>query len=720
MNQTRQTHGSKAAFVFSLMAVAALFAVMMLGQRGITQASENEVLDAVAAQVHQVVVRPGDDVPRLVRSHPAGTTFMFEPGLYRLISRLEVETNDSFIGRDKGVVLNGGRILTNWQRDSNGRYYVTGQSQAGILKAHPDWKPCESGYERCIHPEDLFINRVPSRHVTAYDKLGHGKWFFDYDNDRIYLYDDPNGKVVETSVTDFALIGLAHNVTIRNITVEMFASPTQIGAIQANGSGDNLSTGWVIDNVTAQLNHGIGINLIGHRHRITNSRMNNNALKGFGAGGTTTTQGEGIIVENNEFAYNNWGRAAQGFDCCGLKMVRTDNAIIRGNVAHHNYGKGIWTDIDNRNVLIERNIAYKNVSNGIYHEISWNAIIRDNWAGYNGEMDSDGKGVYHAQIMVVNSSNVEITGNIVVLDGRGNGIGLQQNTRSEENGLRFGKPRTNNVWVHHNNILFTKTASNGNMGLSATMEQDGAFRPGNNRFDYNVYHVVNDGDMSNKRFIWRSGSYNDVHMDWTGFRASGQEINGQLIVGLPTAMLTAPLQPWAQSIQVAPVCDQIIVQAPDGESRQDIARLKHGDQYELDVENYGKALNVVAVCDNNTESVRFDVNGVQVRGENAVPYDLIADQPMWVFEPGTYIITMTPADRDNGQGFVGSPLQFTLTLLEPELYVGPVPETNPTLEPTRVPSPLIEADPVPDTEDTIVINIRIEITRRNAVATSTR
>lgn len=715
MNNARQSHGSKAVFVITLMGIAALFAVMMLGQRGITSASESEVLEAVASAGKEVVIRPGDDVPRIVSANPAGTSYRFEPGLYRLSSILHVESNDSFIGNGD-VVLSGARVLTNWQQDSSGRYYVTGQTQQGVLKSSADWKPCESGYERCVHPEDLFVNRVPYRHATSYNKLAAGLWFFDYDADRIYLFDNPNGKTVETSATEFALIGLAHNVTIKNLTVEMFASPSQIGAIQANGSGSNLSSGWVIDNVTARFNHGIGINLVGHRHRITNSHMVWNALKGFGAGGTTSTQADGIVVENNEFAFNNWGRAAQNFDCCGLKMVRTDNAIIRGNVAHHNYGKGIWTDIDNRNVLIEKNIAYKNVSNGIYHEISWNAIIKDNWSGYNGEMDYDPKGVYHAQIMVVNSSNVEVTGNTVVVAGRGNGIGLQQNARSEENDLRFGKPRTNGVNVHHNTIIFTQANSNGNAGLSATMEQDAAFRPGNNRFDYNIYHVVNAGDVSNKRFIWRSGSVNDVLMDWNGFRAAGQELNGQLVTGLPTSKLSASMPNWVQLFDTRPVCNEIIVQA--GADRRELARLKSGDQYQLDTDRDGSDLNIVAMCDQNTESVTFAIDSALVRIENAVPYELAGDKPAsHQFEAGTYIITMKPADHDNGSGIAGQPLQFTLDVLSKRVVLPPptVPiEATPS--PTQVPIVVQPPDPAPTPATKLVISVRVEIFRQELSA----
>lgn len=723
-NTAPQSHRSKTAVILMLMGVALMFGAATIAQRGSTNsasavehlnAGESADADAAAVAVvtvKEVTLKPGQDVRSIVKSNPAGTTFYFEPGIYALPQQVEVRSGDSYIGLGD-VVFYGGRKLTNWQRDEDGRWYVTGQNQAGERRFHPDWKPCESGYERCINPEDLFINRQPLRHVDSYNKLAAGKWFFDYDADRIYLFDDPNGQTVETSVTSRAFVGKADNVTLKNFTVELFASPVQIGAIQAN----EISNGWLIDNVTAQYNHGAGINLIGHRHIVRNSRMNLNALKGLGGGGTPSVQGDGILIENNEFGYNNWGRAHQSFDCCGLKLVRTDNVVIRGNVAHHNHGKGIWTDIDNRNALIEKNIAYQNFSNGIYHEISWKATIRDNWASQNGQMDSDRSGVYHAQIMVVNSSDVEVTGNIVVVGERGNGIGLQQNPRGEENQLKYGKPRTNNVWVHHNTIVLTTAGSGGNVGLATNFEQDAAYRPGNNRFDHNTYYVTNSGDMGHKRFVWRSGTANDVHMDWNNFRKSGQEANGQLISGVPSALLIAPNMQALRA--VAPTCDEIVVQA--GAGRREIARLRDGDIYSLDVVRDGRALNVVAVCSADTESVKFEVDGAFFRMENSVPYELVGDQPPHEFANGTYVITMSPANRDHAQGFVGKPLYFTLQVPgvvvqvpAPTLTMTPAPtltftptEVVITLAPSATPIPptltMTEVSPVEPTFESIIV-----------------
>ena len=47
----------------------------------------------------QVTLHPSDNVPRIVSSKPAGTTFIFTPGTYRLSQSIIPKNNDQFIGQ---------------------------------------------------------------------------------------------------------------------------------------------------------------------------------------------------------------------------------------------------------------------------------------------------------------------------------------------------------------------------------------------------------------------------------------------------------------------------------------------------------------------------------------------------------------------------------------------------------------------------------------------
>ena len=65
--------------------------------------------------------------------------------------------------------------------------------------------------------------------------------------------------------------------------------------------------------------------------------------------------GNGIIVEDNEIAYNNTHGFSYWWEAGGTKFVRTENLIVRRNHSHHNIGPGLWTDGNNLNTLYEHN-----------------------------------------------------------------------------------------------------------------------------------------------------------------------------------------------------------------------------------------------------------------------------------------------------------------------------------------------------------------------------
>lgn len=142
--------------------------------------------------------------------------------------------------------LNGSRLLEGWVKD--GAFWkVGGQAQQGRVVG-----VCQAGRGGCNHPEDLFVDNAVREHVTSKDQLGPGRWWLDYANDTIWSGDDPEGRLVETSVVPHAFIGGARNVTIRGLVVEKYAAPGQSAAIVANlihhngqlGVGGRGATSW--------------------------------------------------------------------------------------------------------------------------------------------------------------------------------------------------------------------------------------------------------------------------------------------------------------------------------------------------------------------------------------------------------------------------------------------------------------------------------------------
>lgn len=248
---------------------------------------------ATAAGATQVPLNPGDDLQAIVDAHPAGTSYTFAAGLYRL-AEITPKTGDVYVGVGGATVLTGARLLTAFGRDAaTGLYVAANQTQHGQVHGE-----CLPGHPRCAYPEDLFFDRVPLLHVNTTAAVANGTWYFDYAGQRILFADDPRGHVVETSVARHAFGNPSAvrpaNVTVANLTATMYAIPAQMGAI-----GDQFpGNGWRVDGCTLALNHGAGAHLIGGT--LSRSNASKNGQQGVSCGGAD------CLVEFNEIAYNNY------------------------------------------------------------------------------------------------------------------------------------------------------------------------------------------------------------------------------------------------------------------------------------------------------------------------------------------------------------------------------------------------------------------------------
>ena len=187
-----------------------------------------------------VTITPGSAIQPLVDANPAGTTFVFEPGLYRLSSTIRPKSGDSFVGQTTcappstpcPAILSGSRVIGSLAVYDGTNYKVTGQTQQG---AQQYTTKCDPGRLGCFYPEDLFFDGVPLQHLYAatLPTILTGQWWFDYTNHIIYFHDNPSGHKVETSVVPTAVgvfSGLGpSNIKLQYLTIEEFASPLQQG-----------------------------------------------------------------------------------------------------------------------------------------------------------------------------------------------------------------------------------------------------------------------------------------------------------------------------------------------------------------------------------------------------------------------------------------------------------------------------------------------------------
>ncbi|HWC07269.1 MAG TPA: right-handed parallel beta-helix repeat-containing protein [Gemmatimonadota bacterium] len=282
------------------------------------------------------------------------------------------------------------------------------------------------------------------------------------------------------------------DVSIRGLVIERYAPPPQDGAVMAKDTER-----WVVENNeirynTADVLHkgcrlgggcgGMGIK-IGDGMVVRGNSLHHNDE--YGVGGN----GDGVLIEGNEIAFNNYrGAVRVGFGAGGTKFVRTHELVVRNNYVHDNQGNGIWMDIENVDALVEDNRVENNSGNGIMYEISYGAVIRNNYVAGNGFANP--RWLYGAGIFVSSSSDVEIYGNRVENNARGITAVIQNRGIGS-----LGRYEVRNLFVHDNDIAM----DTGWTGLGEGVGDDSYYTDKNNRFERNRYRI----DSRSRAFMWQ-------------------------------------------------------------------------------------------------------------------------------------------------------------------------------------------------------------------------
>jgi hypothetical protein len=312
--------------------------------------------------------------------------------------------------------------------------------------------------------------------------------------------------------TAFAFDGSARpypsNVRITGLTIQNYNPPDLMGAIQAGKPLDypgepDQAIGWVIENSEIRNNAAAGVR-VGHKTKVLNNNIHHNLQLGISG------NGDSVLIENNELAYNNYTKQYKmDWAAGGAKLVKTRWLVVRGNHVHHNWGFGLWTDIKNLYVLYENNLSEDNASAGIMHEISYDAVIRNNTLMRNGFARD---WLVGAGILVSASANVEVYGNTV--SGNKHGIVAIQQNRIVD-GIDFTK-NLKNLYVHDNKV--TITTAGGRSGVASGLGDVGVWTTRNNRFQGNTYYL---GSAGTKPFIWKDGP-----KTIDGWKAYQQDLTG--------------------------------------------------------------------------------------------------------------------------------------------------------------------------------------------------
>lgn len=474
-------------------------AASALGESVLNRAAAEDIKPGPESACPKSAVRlyPGSDIAAVVQRSKEGTSFCLAAGVHR-IQAITPRNNQRFYG-EAGAVLSGARLLTRFARE--GRHWVaSGQNQREWHRADV---PCVAAMPRCGFPEAVFIDNRPLVHAASRSEVEDGKFFFDYDSRKIYFSIDPKGHKVEASVSPFAFRGGAHGILIAGLIIEKYSTENQHGAI----GGDVNPEDWIVQDNEIRLNSAVGV-AAGTRSRIRHNYIHSNGNLG------ARCAGNDILFDDNEISENGYFRGVVPlWEGGGVKCLTTRRLTFRGNRVVSNNGIGLWTDYDNWHTLYENNVLLNNRNSGISHEISYDAVIRNNFLLGNG--DAFNIWLWGGAILLQNSQRVRVYDNtIVTYDG--NGISLIQQNRGSGTHGPFNTIE-NRIF---DNIIVSMKANSGRSGAVADFDREGLER-GKNVFQSNTYFVP---DARGAHWTWVDGNYN-----WSDYRVrSGQEIGSNV------------------------------------------------------------------------------------------------------------------------------------------------------------------------------------------------
>jgi parallel beta-helix repeat protein len=455
----------------------------------------------------------GADIQATLNAGATGAAFCFAAGTYRVASPLNPKTAQKLVGAPNlGTILNGSKVVTSFV-SSGPNWSAT--IPTGVADPNGGGVCSLPG---CTNPQDVFLDGVHLSRVMSLSALASGTFYQDFTGGKLYLRDNPTGRLVEQAVATAIVQSPNSGIGLSGIVFEKTANAAQHGIIDGQNQGQ---TGWVVTGNEIRFGHGAGIEV--DSATITGNHIHHNGQLG------AASHGAGTVFSGNEVDHNNTNGYAQGWEAGGAKFAgNVTNLTVSLNNAHDNAGIGLWCDINCYDATFDSNTVTSNTAGGIFYEISGKAVISNNTLNGNGP--SAPNGFYLAgDITVSASSNVEVRGNKASSPV---GIGMLQQNRTDTcsyNGSATYPDGTavcapghllSNVYVH-DNVITAPGVNSLAAGMSVDNGDMAAFTSRNNRFVNNTYHLPN-----LTGYFW---TWSNVFKTSATWKAAGQDITGTFL-----------------------------------------------------------------------------------------------------------------------------------------------------------------------------------------------
>ncbi|MDI6401934.1 right-handed parallel beta-helix repeat-containing protein [Balneolaceae bacterium ANBcel3] len=290
--------------------------------------------------------------------------------------------------RDEKPILNGTLVADSWDRIEDGLWATHWEY---LFPAGPeDWWNRERNEEftplHRFNNDGVFVDGQFLQSAGSTDEVDEGTYFVDYENSKIYIGVNPEGKTIEITAFRKAIHRVLHPVhgkdpddrgpVFRGITFTQYPD-TMVhiggGGLAIDQHGRDV-VGTKFENCTFSNNFRIAMFALSDSLVMRNSNVYNT-----NAEGVYVVASNDVLLERNIFENNNIEQWT-GFYPSSVKIFnQSHRAVVRENlVRNHAHSNGVWWDVGNLDGVFVNNHVENVAHSGFFHEISDRITVAGN------------------------------------------------------------------------------------------------------------------------------------------------------------------------------------------------------------------------------------------------------------------------------------------------------------------------------------------------------
>lgn len=303
---------------------------------------------------------------------------------------------------DEKPILKGTKVASQWKK-LEGDVWQTQWSTLFPSKPMYWWRRERHEAQTPLHRfnnDMVFIDGKFLQSAGSIDELSADTYFINYDNNTVHIGTNPEGRVVEITAHDQALLRTSKEVhgkttdkmgpKIRGITFTQYAwtalaiegkrhfthldEPVDepVGVADPSTYGKEV-VGTLLENVTISYCSRVAGYFRGDGLIIRNSLISDTSTEGIYIIGSSNVLLERNIVQRNDI------ERITGYFVSAVKIInQTHNVVVRDNLILDNPSShGVWYDVGNRNGVFVNNYV-ENAQAGFFFEISRGVKVAGN------------------------------------------------------------------------------------------------------------------------------------------------------------------------------------------------------------------------------------------------------------------------------------------------------------------------------------------------------